>query len=67
MNDLISIFNMKEISVETRIEILLRMCNIINSQYGSNICEPIVYEFVKILNPEYKFEEIFLRLSGVLK
>ena len=54
MKELIDVFRMNEVSVQTRIKILIRLGHAINFQYGSNATEPLVYELVKALDPENK-------------
>ena len=49
MNDLINIFNMSEVSYETRIRVLRKMGNFINHSYGMNITDEIVDELVDLL------------------
>lgn len=61
MNDLIAVFRMKELSVVTRIKIIKKLGSAINSQYGSNLTEALVYELVIALDPldEIKDSEHF--------
>ena len=54
MKELIEVFKMTEISVETRVRLLIKLGDAINYELGSNITEPVVYELVKILDPNNK-------------
>lgn len=53
MKDLIDVFKMDEISVDTRASIIIKLGTAINYQYGHNLTEPLVYELVSLLNPEH--------------
>ena len=57
MNDLIAVFRMNELSVETRIEIIKKLGVLINAQYSSNITEPLVIELVLALDPNNDIEQ----------
>lgn len=50
MKELIDIFRMDEVSIDTRISIIITLGKAINVQYGMNITEPLVYELVKSLD-----------------
>lgn len=52
MNELITVFRMTELSPETRIRVILKLGELINYKYGSNISEPIVAELVHLLKVE---------------
>lgn len=52
MSELITVFRMTELSPETRIRIILKLSELINYKYGSNISEPIVAELVHLLKVE---------------
>lgn len=52
MDNLIQIFRMNEISIQSRIKIIKKLGQCINHQYASNITEPLVYELILALNPE---------------
>ena len=54
MKDLIEVFRMSEISKETRARMIIKMGNMINMQYGSNLTEGIVFELVSILVPDHE-------------
>lgn len=54
MKELIDIFRMTELSVETRVNIIIQLGVAINHQYGANMTEPVVYELVKALDPNHK-------------
>lgn len=43
---------MNELSVETRVNLLKKLGTAINYDYSANVTEPVVYELVKILDPE---------------
>lgn len=52
MKELIEVFRMNELSAETRIELLKKLGSAINNEHATNLTEPVVYELVKILDPE---------------
>ena len=52
MKDLIDVFRMNEISVETRIKIIIQLGYAINNRYGANLTNRLVYELVKALDPD---------------
>jgi hypothetical protein len=54
MKDLIDVFRMGEVSKDVRCRLIIQLGIAINMQYGSNITEPVVYELVKILDPNNK-------------
>jgi hypothetical protein len=54
MKELIEIFRMNELSVETRCRVIISLGKLINNTYGSNLTEEIVYELVKILDNKHK-------------
>lgn len=54
MKELIEVFKMDEVSIDVRCRIIIKLGQAINFQYGMNITEPIVYELVKLLDPENK-------------
>jgi hypothetical protein len=58
MKELIEVFRMSELKVETRIKIIMKLGKAINHEHGMNITEPLVYELVKALDPENKDVEI---------
>jgi hypothetical protein len=51
MKELIDIFRMTEISIPTRIKIIIQLGVAINDTHGMNITEGLVYELVKALDP----------------
>lgn len=51
MKELIEIFRMDELSKENRVRLIIKMGILINNQYGGNITEAVVYELVKLLDP----------------
>lgn len=54
MKSLIDVFRMEEVSKEVRAQLIIDLGFAINHQYGANLTEPLVYELVKILEPEHK-------------
>ena len=52
MKEIIDVFRMEEINKKTRAKIIIKLGRLINDQFVENITEPIVYELVKILDPE---------------
>lgn len=54
MNSLIDVFRMSEIPPITRAQVIVELGSVINAQFASNITEPLVYELVKILDPNNK-------------
>jgi len=56
MEDLIAVFNMDQLSVETRIRVLKKLCTAINYKYAANVCEPITIELILILDPSKETE-----------
>jgi len=64
MESIIQIFRMTELSIETRIKIIIKLGVAINYQFGSNCTEPLVYELVLALDPdnEIKNDEQYLRI-----
>lgn len=52
MKELIEVFRMVEIEPKTRAKIIIKLGRAVNDQMGMNISEPIVYELVKLLDPE---------------
>lgn len=51
---LIDVFRMEEISKETRANLIVKLGNAINGEFGMNVTEPLVYELVLILNPSHE-------------
>ena len=54
MSDLITVFKMEEVSVETRIRLIQKIGNAINYQYAANVTDDLVDELVAILNERRK-------------
>jgi len=54
MEDLIQVFRIEELTKKTRARIIIKLGEMINYKYGSNVTEPIVYELVSILEPNNK-------------
>ena len=52
MKALIDIFRMEEIEKKTRASLLIKLGNAINNELGGNYTEPLVYELVRILDPQ---------------
>ena len=52
MKELIDVFRMDEIPSKKRAKIIIELGRCINNQYGASLTEPIVYEFVSILDPK---------------
>lgn len=52
MKEMIDVFQMNEISPETRARIIIKIGRLVNDQFGSNITEGIVYELVSLLEPD---------------
>jgi hypothetical protein len=53
MNSLIEVFRMTEISAQTRAGIILKLGDLLNHQYASNVTESLVYELVMQLDPTH--------------
>lgn len=56
MSDLITVFRMTELSVETRINIIIKLGQLINMQYAANVTEAIVDELISALRKEPQSE-----------
>ena len=54
MKELIEVFRMNEIQAQTRAQVIIKLGNAINDEFSLNITEPLVYELVKILDPDNK-------------
>ena len=50
MQELIDVFRMHELTEQTRINIIIKLGEVINYKYAANITEPLVYELVKALD-----------------
>jgi hypothetical protein len=66
MKDLIEIFKMNELSVQVRINLLIKLGRAINYEYGTNFTEPVVLELVRILDPNHPVcsDKHYLSYSG---
>lgn len=66
ISSLIEVFKMNEISPEVRADIIVKLGHAINYEFASSVTEPIVYELVKLLNPDHKIlkDEHYLRFKG---
>jgi hypothetical protein len=53
VSSLIQVFRMTEISIESRINVIRRLGRLINDSFGANITEPLVYELIKLLDPNH--------------
>jgi hypothetical protein len=51
MEALIQVFRMNEIDPKKRANVIIKLGNALNYEYGSNVTEPLVYELVNILDP----------------
>lgn len=67
MKDLIDVFKMDELPIDARVNVLIKLGQAINHQYAANITEPVVYELVKILDPNHSIltSEHYLRIIGI--
>lgn len=65
ISDLFEIYRATEIHPKTRIRLLKKMGQAINYSYGANVCEPIVYELVLLLDPgdDIKTDEHYTRYA----
>jgi hypothetical protein len=52
MNALIEVFRMTEIQPKTRAQVIIKLGDLINYEYGANVTEDIVFELVSLLDPE---------------
>jgi len=57
MKELIEVFRMNEVSISVRCRIIIKLGHAINAEHGMNITEPLVYELVKLLDPDNKYVE----------
>ena len=53
MSELIAIYNMSDVVPTTRVRMLFKMGKLINYRYASNITEPMIYELVLLLIPNF--------------
>lgn len=72
MKEIIDIFRMNELTVETRIKIIIKLGMAINNTYGMNITEALVYELVLALDPNNKIKNDehylqFVKMTGNYK
>lgn len=51
MRELIDVFRMSELEPKVRAKLIIRLGELINNEYASNVTEAIVYELVEILDP----------------
>lgn len=49
---LMDVFNMTEVQAKTRASVLIKLGDAINYSFAANVTEPLVYELVKLLDPE---------------
>ena len=52
MKEIIEVFRMNEVDPKIRAKIIIKLGRGINDQMGMNLTEPIVYELVKLLDPQ---------------
>lgn len=57
MSALIDVFRMDEIEKKTRSSLIIRLGIAINNEMGGNYTEPLVYELVKLLDPDNEILE----------
>jgi len=55
MQELIEVFRMKELTVDTRAKILIELGKLINFKYARNITEPLIYELIKTMDLKSDF------------
>lgn len=51
---LIKVYEMKDVSKQTRADIIVKLGQAINYSFSSNVCEPIVVELVRLLVPNHE-------------
>lgn len=63
---LIDVFRMEEVAPKTRVSLIIKLGDAINYEFAGNITEPVVYELVKILDPENDVlkNERYVRLAN---
>ena len=54
MKELIDVYRMEELSVETRANLIVKLGSAINNEHGANLTEPVVVELVRLLKPDHK-------------
>lgn len=66
MKELIEVFRMAELDPTLRAKIIIQLGKGVNHQMGMNVTEPVVYELVKILDPQNPIlhDTQFLRMAG---
>jgi hypothetical protein len=57
VSDLIAVFKMEEVSIETRIRLIQKIGNAINYQYAANVTDELVDELVGILTQKEQASE----------
>jgi hypothetical protein len=57
MEELIAIYKMDEIKVETRIKLLIKIGELINFKYASNVTEPLIIELIMLLDENFNFSK----------
>jgi hypothetical protein len=67
MNAIIDVFRMTELSPLTRANVIVKLGDAINNQYGMNITEPLVYELVAQIYPDHERlkDKYFRKSAGV--
>ena len=65
MESIIQVFRMNEISIKTRIKIMMKLGAALNWKYGSNCTEELIIELILALDPsmydELKKDERYCR------
>lgn len=67
MKEIIEVFRMIELSPKIRTSIIIKIGRLVNDEHGANITEPLVYELVKILEPENPIlsDEHYMRMAKI--
>lgn len=66
MKSLIEVFKMDVIPKKQRVDVIIKLGRAINNQYGMSLTEPLVYELVKILDPQNELlqDEEFIKRAN---
>jgi hypothetical protein len=67
VGQLITVFRMEEIGKKTRANVIIALGRAMNDTMAMNFTEPLVYELVKVLDPENRIltDEHFLKLVEI--
>jgi len=67
MKEFIDVFQMEALTPKVRCDILIKLGEAKNAEYGMNLTEGLVYQLVKQLDPDHEIltRENFKRLAGV--